>query len=55
MNDIESLKDYLIADEIQRLSSLSHEELLSEIIELKSRAIETAAPEELFKIKNYDD
>lgn len=55
MNDIESVRDYLIADEIQRLSSLSREEMLSELIELKSRTIETASPEELLKIQNHDD
>jgi len=40
MDDIETLKDYLIADEISRIQSLSREELEKELIEIKSKEIE---------------
>ena len=40
MHDIESLRDYLIADEIQRIQSLTYQEVVSELIELRSKTIE---------------
>ncbi len=40
MNHIDDIKDYLIADEIQRIQSLSHEQLVCELIEVKTRDIE---------------
>jgi hypothetical protein len=40
MDDIETLKDYLIADEILRIQSLSREKLEKELIEIKSKEIE---------------
>lgn len=58
MHDIASLQDALIADEINRISSLPREALISELIEIKSRAIENATPEEVLKLctrKEYDD
>lgn len=47
MNSTAELRDYLIADEIQRLSSLTKEELVRELIEIKSRAIEQMSDKEL--------
>ncbi len=41
MNSLESLLDYLIADEIQRIQKLSHEDLVRELIEIKTSQIET--------------
>lgn len=58
MHHIASLQDALIADEINRISSLPREALISELIEIKSRAIENATPEEvlnLCKPKDYDE
>lgn len=40
MQSIESLKDYLIADEIIRIQSLSREELVRELITTKTEKIE---------------
>lgn len=47
MNDAESLRDYLIADEIQRIQSMTHEALVAEMIELLSRRLESASLTEL--------
>ncbi len=58
MHDIASLQDALIADEINRISSLPREALISELIEIKSRAIENASPQEILKLcnrKHHDD
>ena len=43
MNHIDDIKDYLIADEIQRIQSLSHDELVSELIEVKTKEIESSS------------
>ena len=43
MNHIDDIKDYLIADEIQRIQSLSHEELVNELINVKTRIIESSS------------
>jgi hypothetical protein len=51
MEDIESLKDYKIADEILRIQSLSREKLEEELIEMKSREIESL--NDLVSIKEY--
>jgi hypothetical protein len=51
MEDIESLKDYRIADEILRIQSLSREKLEEELIEMKSREIESL--NDLVSIKEY--
>jgi len=51
MESIESLKDYLISDEIQRIESLSRVELVRELIEMKSRKIESL--NDLKSIKKY--
>ena len=51
MESIESLKDYLISDEIQRIESLSRVELVRELIEMKSRKIESLS--DLKSIKEY--
>lgn len=53
MNSTSELKDYLIADEIQRISSLSKEELIRELIDLKSRAIEEMNDYELLNQNKY--
>jgi hypothetical protein len=39
--DIESIRDYAIADEIQRLSTLTRDALLRELIEARSVSIES--------------
>jgi len=41
MENSESLKDYMIADEILRIQSLSREKLEEELIEINSRKIES--------------
>ena len=51
MESIESLKDCLISDEIQRIESLSRVELVRELIEMKSRKIESL--NDLKSIKEY--
>lgn len=51
MNDIEALRDYIIADEIQRIQSLSREDLISELIELQSAKIESASLAELLRTR----
>jgi len=51
MESIESLKDFLIADEIQRIELLNKGELLRELIEEKTRKIESL--NDLVEIKNY--
>jgi uncharacterized pyridoxal phosphate-containing UPF0001 family protein len=51
MESIESLKDYLISDEIQRIESLDRVELVRELIEEKARKIESLR--DLVEIKNY--
>lgn len=51
MNDIEDLRDYIIADEIQRIQSLSREELIRELIELQSAKIESASVTELLRAR----
>lgn len=51
MEDIESIKDYMIADEILRIKSLSREKLEEELIEIKSGKIESL--NNLVSIKEY--
>ena len=51
MNDIEALRDYIIADEIQRIQSLSREELVSELITLQSEKIETTSLADLLRVR----
>ena len=46
MNSTNELRDYYVADEILRISSLSRKELIRELIDLKSKAIE--------KMDDYD-
>lgn len=41
MNHIDDIKDYLIADEIQRIKSLSRDELVQELISAKTLEIES--------------
>jgi predicted RNA-binding protein with RPS1 domain len=43
MNHIEDIKDYLIADEIQRIKSLSRDELERELISVKTLEIESSS------------
>ena len=52
MNDIETLRDYMIADEIQRIQSLTPEELVRELVAVKTEKIELIPAEELLQIKN---
>ena len=53
MNSTTELKDYLIADEIQRISSLSKEGLVSELVEIKSQAIERMSDYEIINYHHY--
>ncbi len=56
MDSIESLRDYLIADEIRRIQSLTRDELERELIELRSGEIEATPDEELLKkIWNHEN
>ena len=55
MNDAESLRDYLIADEILRIRSLSPAEARSELIELRSRSIEAMGLIEMIRLKQKTD
>lgn len=41
MESIESLKDYLIADEIIRIESLSREEVVRELVSVNVKKIES--------------
>lgn len=41
MESLESLKDYLIADWIMKVEQMTREELERELVELKSRQIES--------------
>ena len=41
MESLESLKDYMIADWIMKVKQMTREELERELIELKSRQIES--------------
>ena len=50
MNDIESLRDYLLADLIIKIQSLSKEALIRELVELKSKEIESASPDEILRL-----
>lgn len=50
MNDIESLRDYLLADMIIKIQSLSKEALIRELVELKSKEIESASPDEILRL-----
>ena len=52
MNDIENLRDYIIADEINRLYSLTPEEVLSELLSLNTKVIEKETLEELLARRN---
>ena len=51
MEDIESIKDYMIADEILRIQALSREKLEEELIEIHSRKIESL--NDLVSIQKY--
>ncbi len=42
MNHIDDIKDYLIADEIARIESLSRDELIKELISVKTLEIESS-------------
>ena len=56
MNSITELKDAIIADEISRIESLTQKELVEELIDLKSRQIESLSPDEVInylKNKNH--
>lgn len=54
MNSTNELRDYLIADEIQRILSLSKEELERELIDLKSKAIEQMSDYELLNLNKNE-
>lgn len=52
MNDIETLKDYIIVDEINRLHSLTSEEVFAELLSINTKIIEKETLEELLKRRN---
>ncbi|KKP56404.1 MAG: hypothetical protein UR50_C0003G0030 [Parcubacteria group bacterium GW2011_GWC1_34_10] len=57
MNSIEDLRDYLLADLIKEIESLNKEDLIRQLIKIKSKEIEFATPEKILKIcqqKNHD-
>jgi hypothetical protein len=47
MNDVESLREAYIADEIIRLENLSRQELLQELIDLNAERLESLSFKEL--------
>lgn len=47
MNSITEIKDCVIADQIQRIKLLTKEELIEELIDLKSKEVEKMNDEEL--------
>lgn len=47
MNDINTLRDYLIADEIQRICSLQPDEITAELVSINTRKLEQATDEEI--------
>jgi len=51
MNDIVAVKDYMIADEIRRIESLTRDQLVRELIEAKSLQIESL--QDLKEIREY--
>jgi len=51
MESLESLKDYLIADWIMKVKKMTRDELERELIELKSRQIESL--KDLTEIREY--
>jgi len=46
MNSIEEVKDCVIADEIMRIQVLTKEDLIRELIDVRSRQIEVMKPDE---------
>ncbi len=50
MNSITEIKDYLITDEIERIENLSSEQLMRELIEVKTRKIEKMSDVEILKM-----
>lgn len=55
--DIESFRDYLIVDQIQRIELLTRDELVRELISIKSAELEAMTPHDLLKLcekKQYD-
>ena len=56
MNDIETLRDYMIADEIERIYLLSPEGILNELISLRTQQIELMPAQELLDVcKNKNE
>ena len=56
MNSIEEVKDCVIADEIMRIQVLTKEDLIRELIDVRSRQIETMKPDEFMaylKTRNH--
>ena len=50
MNSIEELRDYRLADEIQRIQSLSREQLLEELIEIQTSYILSLNDREILSV-----
>ncbi len=58
MNSIEEVKDCVIADEIMRIQTLSKENLISELVDVKSKQIEAMKSDEFMtylKTRNHGD
>ena len=47
MNSVAELRDYRIADEIQRIQSLSREQLIRELVSLRASFIEGLSDEQI--------
>jgi len=50
MNSITEIKDCMIVKEIERIKNLSNEQLIRELIEVKTMKIEEMTDVEIFKI-----
>lgn len=47
MNDIETLRDAVIAEEIMQIQVMSQEDLVRELVSVRSEHIESLSPDEL--------
>ena len=51
MNDISSLRDYHIADAINDIQSMSHDELVRKLINIETEKIEHMTDDEILRFK----
>lgn len=52
MNSVEDLRDYVTVDVINRIESMSREELVRELIELSTTSLEQMDADELLSFKH---